>query len=256
MRQSNRSGNVLFLILIAVALFAALSYAVTSSNKGGGSGITKDKAKLLAAELVQYTTQIEQTVTRLRLMNQCSDTDLSFYTGSYPYTGGYFVPDDGVIPPVSKCNIFHVDGGGMSAQQVPEGIGTLVDYTTNDFFAESYLPLRTYIRDIGRNYESGTDWEASELAITVQMQNKEVCIAINNQLGIPNPSGEPPVSTGSGNVLSSACEIEQNRVCSIGNRAYGIPGIDGKYSGCFYQSNNSAHITSPRYTYFHVIYAQ
>lgn len=61
-----QSGNVLFLILIAVALFAALSYAVTQSGRGGGT-ITKEKLLIDGAQATSVYAGLSAAYNRIYL---------------------------------------------------------------------------------------------------------------------------------------------------------------------------------------------
>ena len=56
--KHTETGNVLFMILIAVALFAALSYAVTQSSRGGSSGIEDEKTTIGMGAINEYVTAI------------------------------------------------------------------------------------------------------------------------------------------------------------------------------------------------------
>lgn len=65
--RSNNSGNILFLILIAVALFAALSYAITSGSRTGEGAISAETEKLIAGRIASEISLVNNLVSRYHL---------------------------------------------------------------------------------------------------------------------------------------------------------------------------------------------
>lgn len=102
MRQN---GNVLFLILIAVALFAALSFAITRSSGSGKTSTAAEKDQLNQATNNNCAANVESTVMRLTMMNGCNATTLSYELPN----GANANPD---APTNKKCHVFHPSGGG------------------------------------------------------------------------------------------------------------------------------------------------
>ena len=64
-KHQSANGNALFLVLIAVALFAALSYAITSSGRGSGTSADKEKKFIETAQWLQSVSQIRSAVQRM-----------------------------------------------------------------------------------------------------------------------------------------------------------------------------------------------
>ncbi len=87
------SGNVLFLILIAVALFAALAYAVTSSSRSGGGDISKEKASALASQILNHGIAVRTAVTRMT-MNGIAPENLDAYSPVYIRINGAIIMDN------------------------------------------------------------------------------------------------------------------------------------------------------------------
>ncbi len=105
--QNHERGNILFLILLAVVLFAALSYAVTSSMRGGGKNGLEETAKLDSAISDNCTALIENSIDRLKLGNGCSSDQISYELSS----GGNANPD---APLDKSCHLFHPNGGDVT----------------------------------------------------------------------------------------------------------------------------------------------
>ena len=72
-----QEGNVLFLILIAVALFAALSYAVTQSSRSGG-GDTSETTLINTAQITQYPASVRTSIIRMLVSGNVAADELLF----------------------------------------------------------------------------------------------------------------------------------------------------------------------------------
>ena len=62
-------GNILFLILLAVVLFAALSYAVTSSTQGGGRNASAERMSLDASQIIGDVGRWRTAMARLKMVD-------------------------------------------------------------------------------------------------------------------------------------------------------------------------------------------
>ncbi len=157
------SGNALFLILIAVALFAALSYAVTQSGRGGGS-VDREQALIAASQVTQYAAGLRTTVTRMGI----TGTNVN-QTGAPPTAGLDFGTDS-----AASDQIFDSAGGGAIEQTPPNGASTSANYT--------YLPAPNgangwFIMDIGTN-------AGREVMVVLDALSQTVCTEINRGLGL------------------------------------------------------------------------
>ena len=250
--MKRETGNALFLILIAVALFAALSYAVTNSGRGGGS-IDKEQASIAAAQVVQYAGQIEQAINRLRIINGCSDTEISFHFDS---DGDGTLETDGsddYYNPISStdCYVFHSDGAGLVYQAAKsEWLVPQAGLTNDNGYGESVFSGVFSVDDIGSDC-SGTEESCRELSIYVPHLSKSICDVINKSLDIT-----------SSYVNEAIAGFEGGGVTDYFNGTYGVAAnsttvigdqdtvFSGKTSGCLYRNWH------PGYAYYHVLIAR
>lgn len=178
--RKGERGNVLFYILIAISLLATLSYAVTQSSRGGSGGVTRERANLFAGEIIAYSNAVANATAQLRLRG-CTPEQISFENNiNALYTNGS-------APADNSCHIFNPAGGGLSFQN-PDS-KTMISSGTGLYFDGSME-----IQNIGTTCGAVA---CSDLTLYLRDVTEDMCIALNNELGVNNPGGVPPVDNGS-----------------------------------------------------------
>lgn len=211
-----------------VGLFAALAFIMSDGTRGGAKGLTEQQARLVATEILNYTSSMKRAVQQLQI-NGCSDEQIDFGNNIYknaitgldlqPVGANTAAPSDG------SCGVYHQNGAGLRPiifdlpDPTPSGTST----TSGHFIAGTF---RTVI-GVGGN---DTDLETS---VGTAGLGKEICIEMNDLLGVTNPSGNPPTETTMPIIGDEATELV------------------GKMAFCYLQNT-----TNPRYVFNQILIAR
>lgn len=239
--RSGERGNVLFLILIAVALFAALSYAVTQSTRSGSGDASGETNLINSAQLAQYPAGVRTSVVRM-VIGSVSVEQLLFDTPS----------DFSSIEGASQqaFAVFHPQGGGGVYQRAPTDVMSISGQGTWVFSSDYEVD------QIGQSVAASSD--GNDVIAFLPSVAANVCKKINSELGITVTGNDsdgdgvptagtaflPDYNTNSMTAYNPANEGIGNEVATIAGAFVGQP------FGCF--DANDGLATSP-YVYYHVL---
>ncbi len=190
MKNGSQRGSALFIILVAVVLFAALAFAVGNMMRGGDPNtITVERARLAASEVMSYAQSMRRAAQNVKISNGCADLDISVENTT---VAGY------IHSPVTTdaCKLFHSDGGGLVYQTpVDDWLDTATPAPA--LRGQWYFPANTCVPGTGTAAAGcNTDTSDNEAIIAIlPFINKQLCVELNDLLGIDNPGGNPPVET-------------------------------------------------------------
>lgn len=226
-------GNALFFILIAVALFAALSYAVTKSDRGSGS-ITREKIGIDAANIIQYAGALQTAAQRLVIANKCNDTQISFENPNQP--GLYINPSS---PLDKSCHIFDPAGGNVAWRPTPVSTGLNLPYM---FSGANRLLLSSHT------------WCVNAGSICIQtismflpIASESLCREINKGLNLPATLAIDKIN----NVLFTGAYGVGNDLPDDGGN---MAGYKGQRGGCLQtQAGEYPRTVGGNYFFFNVL---
>lgn len=181
--RDQERGNALIYVLLAIVLFAALSFLLSrQTDTGEASYLSQEKVELYATQLISHATQVRQVIEQM------------VYSGTDIEELNFVLPSDGTFEDGSDIHkVYHPDGGGLNYKPLPAEAIAQVSATPP---AGWYLGVFNNVEwtALGPGNTAGQGGAAAPYtdAILVAYQIPEaICAKINEKLGV---SGIPSMT--------------------------------------------------------------
>lgn len=163
--SKQQSGNILFTILIAIILIAALTVAITRGDSGVKT-MDREQASLAAAKIISFALDVKRATENMTRAGK-SEATISFADSALT---GYGTP--GMAP---ANEVFNISGGGASYSDIPDGVN---DGSQWEFTGGTALP------GVG-------DPAIADLALVLPNVNAAFCAAYNSKAGFADGASIP-----------------------------------------------------------------
>jgi hypothetical protein len=228
-------GNVIWFLLLAIALLAALTMTLSRGNDTSQQTGDAERARIEASEIMRYASGLEQTIKQMNLRG-VSENAVSFENS---FVSGY----QNARCADEYCRLFETNGG---AQSWLEPKSTWLDpaQSGQPLYGEWYITGRVCVEDVGDGGTGcDTDGELNEeLVLILPWVSENLCRELNTLVGI---AGDPPVENGDG--WLPANDTYQ------GNFADGvILNMPDMRTGCF-EGSGTNQPPADSYAFFHVL---
>ncbi|MGH1375123.1 MAG: hypothetical protein ACRBCK_02140 [Alphaproteobacteria bacterium] len=240
--STNEQGSIIVYILLGVALFAALGFAVSNMMRSTTS-VGSETAGVHASEIISYAHTLRQALHVLRISNECADDEISFERASFDGSDPIYVNTS--APSDFSCHIFHPNGGGVSYQKIDD---TWLDLSrsSQSLYGEYLFSGGHGIPTIGTHGDN-TDTSMKELIVILPWIDAGLCRKMNEQLGHIETGQPIPQETGNIDMTPFTGAYGTWALVSEGSS------IEGKTAGCF---AGSTGIWDGSYYFYHLLIAR
>lgn len=235
-RRPEESGNVIWILLVAIVLMASLTVILTRTSETTEQSGSTELANIQASDIMRYAQGLEQGVATM-MMRGKSGNDInfenSFVTGYTPHSA---CNDD-------DCKLFHTMGGAQTYIP-PKSEWLNRAKNAQPHYGTWLFTGATCVQGIGDDTEDiATDCAGNgvardqDLLVMLPYLTKSLCMQINRLSGVSNPGGNPPV--GPATLWSATPHFTGNYTDDAGIGANDTT-IYRKKSGCIEQGGNPA----------------
>lgn len=155
---TSQNGSALVMILVAVGLFAALSFAL-SQQGGAGKSLSTEKVNLLSTDVMDMGNKMADTIAQLRLHGVKTE-QISFENGLVDHY-------DNPTCSLDKCKVFAYDGGGRDWETPAAEVSNGAEWLYTGSLA---------IKDVGT--------DAADLIAILPNIPLALCTRLNKMVGI------------------------------------------------------------------------